>query len=44
MTTKSRIKNIVLSLIVLSLTVVVMYYADSPVNQSVVATIDSQKS
>ncbi len=43
MSTKSRIKNIVLSFVVLTLTAAVTYYADSPTSQSVVSISESVK-
>jgi len=44
MTIKSKIKKIVLSFIVLTMTAAVTYYADSPTMQSVSIASDLEKS
>jgi hypothetical protein len=43
MTTKSKVKKIVLSFIVLTMTAAVTYYADTPTSQTVAAVADSTK-
>ncbi len=43
MSTKSKVKKIVLSFIVLTMTAAVTYYADAPTSQSVAAVTHTAK-